>query len=80
MIASRVEDGSFGASYPETCPDGAAQVGTGYNSFAKALRAEIPAFEEPPWSDRSGEVPDTLGILDLVEVCWRTIGKPIKGR
>jgi hypothetical protein len=31
LIAGRVEDGSFGASYPETCPDGAAQVGTDYN-------------------------------------------------
>lgn len=80
LIAGRVEDGSFGASYPETCPDGAAQVGTDYNSFAKALRAEIPAFEEPPWFDRSERVPDTLDILDLVEFCWRTIGKPIKGR
>lgn len=79
-IASRVEDGSFGASYPETCPDGAAQVGTDYNSFAKAVRAEIPVFVEPPWFDRSAEVPDTLDILDLVEFCWQVVGKPLKGR
>lgn len=80
LIVSRVEDGSFGTSYPETCPDGAAQIGTDYNSFARALRAEIPVFEEPPWFDRSAELPDTLDILDLVEFCWRTIGKPLKGR
>lgn len=79
LISSRVEDGSFGASYPETCDDGAGPVGTDTSSLAKAVRADIPAFAEPPWFDSSPDVPGTLDILDLLEFSWRTIGKPIKG-
>ncbi|GIK82741.1 MAG: hypothetical protein BroJett024_38460 [Alphaproteobacteria bacterium] len=79
LIRSRVEDGSFGITYPETCDDGAGPVGTDANSLAKAVRAEIPAFAEPPWYGWSTDVPDTLAILDLIEFSWRTIGKPIKG-
>jgi hypothetical protein len=78
LLRTRVEDGSFGATYPETCDDGAGPVGTDQSSLAKAVRAEIPAFAEPPWYDRSPDVPDTLDILDLIEFSWRTIGKPIK--
>jgi len=79
LTRSRVEDGSFGAFYPETCDDGADPVGTDYNSLAKTVRAGIPAFAEPPWFDGSPDMPDTLNILDLIEFSWRTIGKPIKG-
>lgn len=79
LLRSRVEDGSFGATYPETCEDGAVPVGTDQNSLAKAVRAEIPAFAEPPWYDRSTDVPDTLDILDPIEFSWRAIGRPIKG-
>jgi len=78
LLKSRVEDGSFGATYPETCDDGAGPVGTNASALAKAVRAEIPAFAEPPWYDRSPDVPGTLNILDMIEFCWRTIGKPIK--
>lgn len=79
LIRSRVEDGSFGATYPETCIDGAGPVGTDTGSLAKAVHAEIPAVAEPPWYSWSTDVPDTLDILDLIEFSWRTIGKPIKG-
>lgn len=79
LLRGRVEDGSFGATYPETCDDGAGPVGTDSTSLAKAVRAEIPAFAEPPWFDRSSAMPDTLDILDLIEFSWRTIGKPIQG-
>jgi hypothetical protein len=79
LIRSRVEDGSFGASYPETCDDGAGPVGTDASALAKAVRADIPAFAEPPWFDSSPDVPGFLDILDLIEFSWRTIGRPIKG-
>ncbi|MEP0314133.1 hypothetical protein [Hyphomonas sp.] len=78
LIRGRVEDGSFGAAYPETCADGAGPVGTDSDTLGKAVRAEIPSFSEPPWFGRSPDVPDTLDILDLIEFCWRTMGKPIK--
>ena len=69
LIRSRVEDGSFGATYPETCPDRAGPVGTDYESVARAVRAEIPTFSDPPWFDRASGAPGTLDILDLVEFC-----------
>lgn len=28
LVRARIEDGSFGAGYPETCDDGAGPVGT----------------------------------------------------
>ena len=28
LIGSRIEDGSFGATVPDTCPDGRASIGT----------------------------------------------------
>ncbi len=48
LIRSRVEDGSFGTTYPKTCDDGPGPVGTDANSLANAVCAEIPAFAEPP--------------------------------
>lgn len=79
LLRSRVEDGSFGATYPETCDDGAGPIGTDASALAKGVRAEIPAFIEPPWFDGAPDVPGTLYILDLIEFSWRTIGKPNKG-
>mgnify|MGYP003637359354 CR=1 FL=1 len=79
LIRSRVEDGSFGATYPETCHDGAGPVGTDSDSLARAVRAEIPTFSDPPWVDIASGAPGTLDILDLVEFSWRTVSKPIKG-
>lgn len=76
LIRARIEDGSFGASYPETCPDGGGPVGTDESGFWNAVRAEIDGFEERPWYGPAGEPPRTLDILDLVEFCWRCIGKP----
>jgi hypothetical protein len=79
LVMSRVEDGSFGATYPETCYDGKGPIGTDADAFAKALRAEVPAFVHPPWFGAPPDVPPPLDILDLVEFSWRVIGKPIKG-
>ncbi|PSL17307.1 AbiJ-NTD4 domain-containing protein [Shimia abyssi] len=79
LIIGRIEDGSFGATYPETCQDGAGPFGTDANLLARAVRAEIPAFADPPWFDNASEPPETLDILDLIEFCWRAVGQPIKG-
>ena len=76
LITSWIEDGSFGATYPETCHDGAGPVGTDATSLARAVRAEIPAFTDSPWFDMSPDMRGTLDILDLIEFCWRMIGKP----
>ena len=79
LVRAGVDDGSFGATYPDTCPDGAGPVGTDASAFWQAMRAENPNLKEPPWYYPHGERPPTLGILDMIEFCWRVIGKPVQG-
>lgn len=57
LVHARVADGSFGASYSETCEDGAGPVGTDESAFWQAMRAEIPNLDEQvqygiPWKNR----------------------------
>lgn len=78
-ITSRVNDGSFGESYPHRCPDGAVTCGTDEDQFGYAIRSEINELPEHgyPWQAFPHEdPPPTLAILDLVEFCWRAISKP----
>lgn len=79
LVRARIEDGSFGASYPEACPDGRGPIGTDESTFWQAMQAEIPDLPERPWYGTVDELPGTLAILDMTEFCWRCIGKPIQG-
>ena len=78
LIFSRIEDGSFGASYPATCEDGHGPIGSDEDTFWKAMRAEIPTLEQRPWYEPVKEPPRTIDILDMVEFCWRRVGKPVR--
>ena len=84
LITTGVQNGSFGAKYPRTCPDGTAVVDTDVETFKKAMAAEIPGLPEyseiPDYSWEYWTTDDlsTLNILDIVQFCWRSIGKPIK--
>ena len=84
-------DGSFGAAYPAICPDGTYVVGTDEVSLSDAIRAEIPAlsgYDEQDYSGHRQSILDTLSeaggrlptldILDLIEFCWKSVGKPRK--
>ena len=88
-IRRRVTDGSFGAKYPEICEDGTFVCGVDMVMFDDAMRAEIP--ELAAYSNRSHSgywqptldslgapdiLPSTLTILDLIEFCWKNVGKP----
>lgn len=80
-IASRVNDGSFGESYPASCPDGAVISGTDEGRLDDAIRAEIKGLSEygHAWDTSFGDdPPETLVILDLVEFCWRAVSKPTR--
>ncbi len=79
LIRARIEDGSFGASYPNHCPDGCGPVGTDETRLWQAIRAEIPGLPERPWYVHLDGIPGTLDILDMVEFSWRSIGKPEQG-
>ena len=78
LIQARIGDGSFGTSYPTICPDGGGITGTNEGAFEQAMRADIPNLQEQeyhPWNEKPQR---TLYILDMIEFCWRCIGKPIR--
>lgn len=75
LVRARIDDGSFGASFPERCTDGPRPCGTGSAAFWRIARAEIPDLPEYM---RHDEVPDLLVILDLLEFCATSIAQPIQ--
>ena len=75
LIQAGIEDGSFGFKYPETCPDGAGPIGTDRNMFWAAAQGDIPDLKLPV--DPS-EVPPYLVVLDLIQFCFGSIGKPLQ--
>lgn len=72
LVEGRINDGSFGASYPTPCPDGEGITGSDGDAVWRAIGAEIPNL----CYRAEGRPPPTLDILDLIEFCWRCIGKP----
>ena len=78
LIESRIEDGSFGYKFPESCHDGAGPCGCDRRKFYTIASAEIPDLPED-WQYAHAETPpDALTILDLLEFCARNIASPIK--
>ena len=77
LVKARIVDGSFGNCHPKACNDGVGPVGTDKFAFGQAMLAEIPNLQKPPW-ELSVEQPRTLDILDIIEFCWRCVGKPLR--
>lgn len=75
LVQRRIDDGSFGASFPDMCIDGRGSFGTDAAAFWRTARAEIPDLPENIIAD---EVPDLLVILDLLEFCARSVAQPIQ--
>ena len=73
LINARISDGSFGAKYPTLCDDGGAITGSDGPAVRAAMRADIPNLPKHLYGD---ERPQTHCILDMIEFCWRCIGKP----
>ena len=78
ILSARIEDGSFGACYPTICDDGRGPIGSDKDTFWKAMRAEILTLPQCPWASWAEELPQTMDILDMIEFCWRCVGKPIR--
>ena len=91
VIRTLTADGSFGARYPDICEDGTFTCGASMGMVDDALRAEIPRLADlieqtyPRFTRTTFaalEMPDiqpsTLEILDLIEFCWKSIGKPVE--
>ncbi len=89
LIQSRISSGAFGARFPEPCPDGQGPIGADENSLSLAVLAEMPGLTWPlattervqdgVHSEMQAFAPDTLLALDLIEFCYRSVGKPIQG-
>ena len=75
-IESLVADGSFGESFPDSCNDGGAIVGTDWRKWYNVMRAEVADIA---WPFDANEAPATLIILDLVEFCHRHVSKATQG-
>ena len=93
LIQKHLQENSFGAQYPEICEDGTWVCGVDRVMFGDAMQAEIPNLaitsDNYSWeySDsifyhlrRPDRQPSTLVILDLIEFCWKSIGKPTRRR
>ena len=75
QIDRRIEDGSLGYGFPDTCPDNGRTVGTSRGLLRDMMLAEIPGVNFPfPF----GEPPELFSILDLLEFIHKGVGKPIQ--
>lgn len=75
LIQQRAMDGSFGARYPDQCPDGFGVIGTDDNSLALAIKAVI----DIDWPIRATQMPeDQMVIWDTIEFLHEAVGKPEK--
>jgi hypothetical protein len=77
-IAARIANGSFGARYAETCPEGGGPIGTDELAFWTAMRARFSSLETRPWLRGVDEAPPIHAVMNMIEFCWRSVGKPIK--
>lgn len=57
LIRIRIDDGFFGACYPDFCPDGRGSIGTDAGALWLAMQAEIPCLAERPWYGVAEEPP-----------------------
>ena len=77
LILSRIRNGAFGAGYPDTCPDGPVVVGCDEDAMKAAMSAEVPDVPDRAWwSEEEMRRPTTLQVLDMIQFCWRAVGKP----
>lgn len=74
FVRSLLFDGSFGADFPDRCPDYPHEpIGSDQEAFYQSLRAEVPDLAFPLDSNTT---PPTPAILDLIEFCHRHVAKP----
>ncbi len=79
LIVSKLEDGSFGVDFPDTCPDGTVPVGTDKGKFEAVLYAEIPTLPRNIFGHYRDGSPTTIDILDLLEFCLLHVAEPVEG-
>ncbi len=74
-IKSRIENGSFGMTFPAACPDGRGPTGTDTSAFYAAAHGHVPDLK----IEDGHETPPALTILDFIQFCYRRVAKPVRG-
>ncbi|WP_236693687.1 AbiJ-NTD4 domain-containing protein [Robbsia andropogonis] len=89
IVESLTSTGSFGACFPDECPDGRGIVGNDLKNFQRMLASEINGIDWPLrttensgddfWSTREQKpwAPSTMTVLDFVEFVWRNVALPV---
>jgi hypothetical protein len=72
-IVSRINDGSFGHAYPETCPDARGITGTDPHLLGHAVKSVLPKLR---WPLEPNDVPPGFEALDLIEFCYEKVAMP----
>lgn len=87
LVEALANNGAFGHSYPEQCPDGGV-CGNDVRLLKGAIEAELYGLSWPLQTQQAREpesyrremvpwCPPTLLALDLIEFVWRKLAKPI---
>jgi len=73
VIQTRINDGSFGFSFPDICNDEGRNttIGTNTGLMGSAIVGEFPYLEWP--LNPHGVVPDLYDVLDLIEFCYQRV-------
>lgn len=89
-VHALVNSGAFGLRFPERCPDGQATCGCDLDALAASVIAEMPGLKWPLETtciDESGFLlqrqpfaPDTLLVLDFLELVYAIVAQPIPGK
>lgn len=72
-ILARIQDGSFGDSFGEQCPDGRGVTGTDTQLMRDAVESYFPGLT---WPLNSAEIPAAYTALDLVEFAYEKVAAP----
>ena len=84
LIQERINNGSFGLGFPDSCPDSPSICcGVDKRGFEVSIKAKIPDLEGESWSRRweisAIELPPLTVIMDIIEFCWHHVGSPTLG-
>lgn len=89
-VHALVNSGAFGLRFPERCPDGQATCGYDLDALAASVIAEMPGLKWPLETTRIDEsgfllqrqpfAPDTLLVLDFLELVYAIVAQPIPGK
>jgi hypothetical protein len=74
IITARLQNGSFGNSFPDQCPDGRGVIGHDAGLIEATAHGHGII-----WPINPNDVPDTLHVMDLLEFCEDYVAQPAQG-